>query len=80
MAKFHVIHGTAKPDSPKQRVLERVKATPKPAELLQCHRCGGREFIETRIGVVLKRGKPSGGTKALVCACCLLKGERVVVG
>lgn len=27
----------------------------------------------------LKNGKPTGGTKALLCVCCLLKGKRVVV-
>jgi hypothetical protein len=35
--------------------------------------------IETKIGVLFKNGKPSGGTKQLICALCMLKGERVVL-
>lgn len=49
----------------------------KPAEMLQCRRCGGREFTETVTGSILRHGKPSGGTKALICVICLLAGERV---
>jgi hypothetical protein len=79
MAKFEVINGTAPPDTPKQRVLDRIKAMPKPACMIQCYRCGGQETIETKIGVVIKNGKPSGGTKQLICALCMLKGERVVL-
>ncbi|MDN8612787.1 hypothetical protein [Variovorax ginsengisoli] len=61
-----------------EKVRQRVKRTPKPAAMLEC-RCGSREFIETKSGVLLKDGKPTGGTKTLICAICLLKGERVVV-
>lgn len=49
------------------------------AELLECPRCAGREFIEARTGVQLKRGKASAGTRTLLCAVCLLRGERVSV-
>lgn len=80
MSKLHIINGTPPPDTPKQRVLDRIKAMPKPACMIQCHRCGGQETIETKIGVVVKNGKPSGGTKQLICALCALRGERVVVG
>lgn len=52
---------------------------PTPADMLQCNRCGGREMIETRTGVLFKDGKASGGTKQMVCVACLLKGDRVVV-
>jgi len=77
--RFHVIDGTGPPDTPAEQVRKRVRATPKPATMVQCHRCGGREVIETKIGVLMKNGKPTGGTKALLCVGCLLKGERVVL-
>lgn len=74
--KFHVITGTEPPDTPTERVRKRVRQT-KAGPIAQCHRCGGREVIETKIGVVLKDGKPTGGTKQLLCVACLLNGERV---
>jgi hypothetical protein len=77
--RFHVIDGTAPPDTPAEQVRRRVRAMPKPATMVQCHRCGGREVIETKIGVMMKDGKPTGGTKALLCAQCFMKGERVVL-
>lgn len=77
--RLHLIQGTKAPDTPAEEVRKRVRAMPKPATMVQCHRCGGREVIETKIGVLLKNGKTSGGTKQLLCVCCLLKGERVVV-
>lgn len=77
--RLHVIQGTPAPETPAEQVRKRVRATPKPATMVQCHRCGGREVIETKIGVMMKNGKPTGGTKALICVGCLLKGERVVV-
>lgn len=77
--KFTVIQGTPQPDTPAERVRKRVRAMPKPPYMAQCYRCGGREMIETKIGVLIKNGKPTGGTKQLLCALCLLKGQRVVV-
>lgn len=77
--RFHVIDGTKAPDNPAEEVRRRVRAQPKPATMVQCHRCGGREVIESKIGILMKNGKPTGGTKALLCVVCLLKGERVVV-
>lgn len=74
-----LIQGTKAPDTPTEEVRKRVRAMPKPATMVQCHRCGGREVIETKIGVLMKNGKPSGGTKTMICVGCLLKGERVVV-
>ncbi len=47
--------------------------------MIQCPRCAGREFIETKTGVLLKGGKPTGGTKALVCVTCLGNGHRVAI-
>lgn len=79
MAKLYVIQGTKPPDTPKQRAVDRIKAMPKPASMIQCHRCGGREVIETKIGVFFKNGRPSGGSKTLICAACHRAGERVVL-
>lgn len=64
--------------SPVEKVRQRVKSAPKPTAMLQC-RCGSREMIETKTGVLLIGGKPTGGTKQIICAACMLKGERVVV-
>lgn len=47
--------------------------------MLQCNRCGGRELIQTKTGVMSDGHKTTGGTKQLLCAHCLSKGERVVV-
>jgi len=58
--------------------MKRARAAGKAESILQC-RCGSREFIEARQGVLLKAGKPAGGTKVLICVNCLLRGERVVV-
>lgn len=77
--KLHLIQGTPAPDTPAEQVRKRVRAMPKPATMVQCHRCGGREVIETKIGVLMRNGKSTGGTRALICVGCLLKGERVVV-
>jgi hypothetical protein len=76
---LHVVTGTKPPDTPQERVRKRVRKHAKPAAILACPRCTGHEVIETKIGVYLKNGKPRGGTKVLLCAGCLLKGERVVV-
>ena len=76
---FKVIDGTKPPDTPQQRSADRVKKMPKPAAMIQCHRCGGREVIETKTGVTIKAGKKSGGTKQLLCASCFMRGERVVL-
>ncbi|RJG10922.1 hypothetical protein D3879_14680 [Pseudomonas cavernicola] len=77
--RLHVIQGTPAPDTPSEQVRKRVRAMDKPATMLQCDRCGGREVIEAKIGVMIKNGKPTGGTKALLCVGCLLNGERVVM-
>ena len=77
--KLHLIQGTLAPDTPAEKVRKRVRAMPKPPTMVQCHRCGGREVIETKIGVLMKNGKPTGGTRTLICVSCLLQGERVVL-
>lgn len=67
------------PIEPKEEVRRRVRRHPKPAGMLSCHRCGGREVLQAKSGVLVKDGKPVGGTKVLLCALCLAKGERVVL-
>ena len=69
-----------KPTEPSkaEKVRQRVKRAPKPAAMLQC-RCGCRELIETRTGVEYVNGRPRGGTKTLICAACMMKGQRVIV-
>ena len=56
------------------------KRKAKAGPMIECHRCGGREVMQTRIGMLMIAGKPTGGTKALICAGCHRKGERVVLG
>lgn len=51
----------------------------KAGALLECPRCRGREVIEAKIGVEIADGKPRGGTKVLLCACCHREGQRVAL-
>jgi hypothetical protein len=74
-----LIRGTTPPDTARQRTVDKVKAAPKPGAMLQCPRCGGREVLALLSGVLLKSGKPTGGTKQIVCAACYMKGERIVL-
>lgn len=64
--------------TPAEKVRRRVVASA-PRHLLVCKRCGGSEFIETRIGVlVTPSGKPVGGKKTLICLHCMVRrGARV---
>jgi hypothetical protein len=64
---------------PTERVRLRIKRAPKPAAMLQCHRCGGREVIQTKTGVMVEAGKAKGGTRQLLCAACFARGDRVVL-
>lgn len=77
--KLTVIQGTPAPDTPVERVRKRVRAAGKPPSMIQCHRCGGREVIEAKVGMVMKNGRASGGTKSILCATCHRNGERVVL-
>jgi hypothetical protein len=61
-----------------EAVRRRVKAHKPPPAMLEC-RCGGRELLEVKVGVLWRNGRAYGGTKQLICAACLAKGERVVV-
>lgn len=66
-------------ETPADKVRQRITDMARPADMIQCHRCGGREVIETKIGVMLKNGRPNGGTRSLLCAACFARGERVVL-
>jgi hypothetical protein len=73
---LHLIPSIPAPDEP---VNNRAKKASKPADMLQCPRCGGREVMETIIGAMIQARKLKGGTRAIVCVGCLMKGERVVL-
>jgi hypothetical protein len=66
-------------DTPRQKAEKLKRARPDAAHMLSCHRCGSREVIETKIGMIFKSGKAQGGTKQILCASCLMRGERVVL-
>ncbi|MGA0608840.1 hypothetical protein [Caldimonas sp. KR1-144] len=61
------------------KVRRRVAAQPKPASMIQCRRCGGREVIEVKSGVLFQAGKTKGGTRQLACYLCMMRGERVIL-
>ncbi len=77
--RFHIIQGTPAPQTEAEKVRKRMRAMPKPASMIQCGRCGSREVIETKIGMLYKNGKAQGGTKQILCASCFMRGERVVL-
>ncbi|MYM81092.1 hypothetical protein GTP44_03840 [Duganella sp. FT50W] len=72
------LHVVPSAPAPEQTKLKSRTAT-KPAEMLQCPRCAGREFIETVIGAMIQARKLKGGTRQIICVGCMLKGDRVVV-
>lgn len=72
---LHVVPKAPAPDKPKLK----SRAASKPAEMLECPRCGGREFIETVIGALLQARKLKGGTRQIICVGCMLRGERVAL-
>lgn len=71
-----LIPGTPPPDTPKQRVINKIKA---PGVVLECPRCAGRDVLEITNGATISKRKLVGGTKMVVCAHCYMKGERVVL-
>ena len=77
--RLHVVETTPEPETLATAVRRRIKAMPKPADMVQCRRCGGREFIQSRTGIMNRNGKPTGGTPSLICVLCLSQGERVAV-
>lgn len=78
MPKLFVIPGSPPPDTPAERVRKRIRAS-KPAHVISCHRCGGIEVMETKLGVEYVDGRARGGTKQVLCATCWRGGERVVL-
>lgn len=58
--------------SPKQAVIERVKAAPNYGSYLQCNRCGCRTVLTTTNGASIKNGRYQRGTLIddRVCAEC----------
>lgn len=64
--------------TPADKVRRRVVASA-PRHLLVCKRCGGSEFVETRVGVLMTpSGKPVGGKKTLICLhYMVLRNERI---
>ncbi len=68
--------------SPKQAVIERVKAMPRPEGLLQCPRCGNRGMITQIIGgAFVKNGRRQGGTEIEkdICSECFKRGIRTTM-
>lgn len=63
--------------TPSEKIRQRLKAS-KPDVVLQC-RCGGRDLIEVKSGMLFRNGKAMGGTKQYLCVHCLQRGERVVI-
>lgn len=72
---LHLVPTNPAPAKPKTRTARASK----PADMLQCPRCQGREVTETVIGAMLQAGKLKGGTRQIICVGCLVKGERVVL-
>ncbi len=59
--------------------MKRARSMPRPPSMICCHRCGGAEVIQTKIGMMYKDGKATGGTRQILCALCFMRGERVVL-
>lgn len=77
---LHLVPEALKPaETEKDRILKRVKGYAKPTDMIQCHKCAGREVFETRIGVFSSGRSWKGGSKVLLCALCFMRGERVVL-
>jgi hypothetical protein len=65
MGRFRVIDGTPPPDSPAERVRQKVRkgrASYKPS----CSSCGGHEYVSAR----------NGNTNTKLCLICLMDGRR----
>ena len=74
---LHVVPKQATPRKPSRT--PKLDKVPRLVEILECHRCRGREVIQTVIGATMVKGKLKGGTPQVLCACCLLNGDRVVL-
>lgn len=65
--------------SPKQAVIERIKAEPRPDGLLQCPRCGCRTIITRLVNsAFIKNGRRQGGTEIEkdICGECYKRNIR----
>lgn len=58
--------------TPKEAVLERIKAMPRPEGMLQCPRCGGRTKLTIETGAMVVKGKLKKGAiiHRDICAVC----------
>lgn len=72
------LHLIPKPAPPVARK-SRVKKVGAPPDMIQCPRCDGREVIVTLIGATRAGTRIKGGTQQVLCAGCLMRGERVVL-
>ena len=80
MPKLELITGSKAPDTPIERIRQRLREQKRPKPILQCPRCGCREMIEARTGAYIgARGVLAGGAINILCADCLRRGERVTV-
>lgn len=61
---------------PKEKAVRRIKRMARPDGMLQCERCGGRTVMTATTGVVIVKGRKTGGTvvEKDVCADCYRHG------
>ncbi len=64
--------------SPKQAVIERIKALPNARLLIQCNRCGSRSVLTITNGASIVAGRYKRGTviEDRICADCHRQGIR----
>lgn len=64
--------------TPKEAVIERIKAMPRPDGALFCPQCGGMASATITSGAVVKKGRKSGGTVIAkdFCLHCFAAGVR----
>jgi len=65
MGRFRVIDGTPPPDSPAERVRQKMRKS-RNSHAPSCSSCGGSEYINAR----------SGNASAKLCVVCLTQGRR----
>lgn len=58
--------------TPKEAVIERIKAMPRPEGMIQCPHCGGRAKLTIEAGAMVVKGKLKKGTiiHRDICAAC----------
>lgn len=65
MPRFRIIDGTPAPDTPAERVRQRVRKSAVKAKA-HCSSCGGGEWIASR----------NGNVRMKLCVVCLTQGRR----